>query len=235
MASSTSTAATPVRGRRAVRLSADERERQILATGELLLAERSLHEISVDDLARGAGLSRSAFYFYFASKEQVLLSLLDRLVQEQLADERDSPRNLADDPQGVWRHVLGASFDRWSAHRGVVRATMDARATSTEVREVWSGLLTRFVDRTAAAIEAERARGAAPAGVPARDLAICLNQMNEKVFETMAAGAQPAVKEDATLEALVGVWLAAIYGTTPFAAAAAPAGRPQRNSRSRRA
>lgn len=239
MASSSSTAAAPapapVRRRRPERVSADEREREILLTAESLLAERPLHEISVDDLASGAGLSRSAFYFYFASKEQVLLSLLDRLVEDQLVEERDAPRNLADDPPGVWRHVLGASFERWSAHRGVLRATMEARATSAEVREVWSRLLERFVDRTTAAIDAERVRGAAPAGVPARDLAICLNLMNEKVFETMAAGAQPAVEEAATLDALVGVWLTAIYGATPFPAAAPPAGRQRRLSRSRHA
>ncbi len=216
-------------------MSADEREREILATAESLLAQRPLHEISVDDLACGAGLSRSAFYFYFASKEQVLLSLLDRLVEDQLIEERDAPRNLADDPPGVWRHVLSASFERWSAHRGVLRATMEARATSAQVREVWGRLLGRFVDRTAAAIDAERVRGAAPAGVPARDLAICLCLMNEKVFEAMAAGAQPAVAEAATLDALVGVWLTAIYGATPFPAAAAQVVRQRRLSRSRHA
>ena len=80
-----------------------------------LLIDRPLHDISVDDLAKGAGLSRPAFYFYFASKEQVLLKLLDRLVEEQLQDERDYPGNLADDPARVWRHVLGASHARWSA------------------------------------------------------------------------------------------------------------------------
>ncbi len=187
-----------------------------MSTAERLLIDRPLHDISVDDLAKGAGLSRPAFYFYFASKEQVLLKLLDRLVEEQLQDERDYPGNLADDPARVWRHILGASLARWTAHRGVVRATMEARTTSAEVQDVWSSLIGRFVDRTAAAIEAERARGAAPAGVPARDLAICLNRMNEKVLETMAGGLAPAVAEDHMLEALVGVWLAAIYGTTPF-------------------
>ncbi len=206
----------PVRGRRAPRISGEERERSILLTAERLLDHRPLHEISVDDLARGAGISRPAFYFYFASKERVLLSLLDRLVQDQLQAERDAPGNLADDPARTWRHVLGSSHARWSAHRGVLRAAMQARTTSTEVREVWRQLLDRFVERTAAAIEAERARGAAPPGLPARDLAICLVRMNEKVFEAMASDAQPTIPEDRTLDALVGVWLSAIYGTTPF-------------------
>ncbi len=209
-------AAPAGRGRRGGRVSGDERERAILRTAEQLLADRPLHDISVDDLARGAGISRPAFYFYFASKEQVLLSLLDHLVHEQLQAEHESPADLAEDPARVWRHVLGSSYARWSAHRGVLRATMEARTTSGEVREVWGRLLGRFVERTTLAIEAERARGAAPPGVPARDLAICLNRMNEKVFETMAGDSQPAVADDHTLDALVGVWLSAIYGSTPF-------------------
>ena len=215
-------AALPGRGRRAARVSAEDRERSILATAEALLDQRSFHDISVDDLARGAGLSRPGFYFYFASKERVLLALLDRLVQAQLQDERAMPWNLSDDPALVWRQVLGASFARWSAHRGVLQAALEARAASAEVRAVWGELLGRFVDRTALAIEAERARGLAPPGLPAHDLALCLNRMNEKLFEALAADLQPGLAEEPLLDALVGVWLAAIYGRTPFAADPTP-------------
>ena len=216
----------PARGRRAARVSAEERERAILLTAETLLRERSFTDISVDDLARGAGLSRPGFYFYFASKEQVLLALLDRLVQSQEQDEDAMGWNFTDDPALVWRQVLGTSFARWSAHRGVLRATLEARATSAEVRDVWGRLLGRFVDRTALAIEAERARGLAPPGLPAHDLAICLNRMNEKVFEALAGDLHPALAEDLLLDALVGVWLSAIYGTTPFSSPASPQERP---------
>ena len=63
-----------LRGRRAVRPSGDDRELAILETAERLLDERSFAEISVDDLAKGAGISRPTFYFYFTSKDAVLLS-----------------------------------------------------------------------------------------------------------------------------------------------------------------
>ena len=36
----------------------------------------------MDDLAKGAGISRPTFYFYFPSKEAVLLTLLDRVIDE---------------------------------------------------------------------------------------------------------------------------------------------------------
>src|SRR6476469_5123050 len=78
------------RGRRSPRVSGEERERAILETLERLLGERSLHEISVDDVARGAGISRPTFYFYFASKEAVLLSLFERMVGEADARRGDA-------------------------------------------------------------------------------------------------------------------------------------------------
>src|SRR4051795_9679696 len=70
------------RSRRPPRPSGDDREQAILTTCERLLAERPVSAISVDDLARGAGISRPTFYFYFRSKDAVLLTLLDRVIAE---------------------------------------------------------------------------------------------------------------------------------------------------------
>ncbi|MGE0068455.1 MAG: TetR/AcrR family transcriptional regulator, partial [Solirubrobacterales bacterium] len=73
------------RGRRSTRASGDERERAILGTAERLLEERPLSEISVADLAAGAGISRPSFYFYFPSRDAVLMTLVDRMVAESAA------------------------------------------------------------------------------------------------------------------------------------------------------
>jgi AcrR family transcriptional regulator len=70
------------RGRRVARPSGDERELAILQTATRLLDERPIHEISVDDLAKGAGISRPIFYFYFPSKDAVLMGLIERVIVE---------------------------------------------------------------------------------------------------------------------------------------------------------
>ncbi|MGO8962516.1 MAG: TetR/AcrR family transcriptional regulator, partial [Mycobacterium sp.] len=70
------------RGRRSARPSGDDRELAILTTAERLLEQRPLTDISVDDLAKGAGLSRPTFYFYFPSKDAVLLTLCERVIVE---------------------------------------------------------------------------------------------------------------------------------------------------------
>jgi AcrR family transcriptional regulator len=208
--------AGPSRGRRVRRASGDDRERAILETAEHLLADRSLHEISVDDLARGAGISRPTFYFYFPSKQAVLLTLMDRVVEE--ARRGIELERIAQDPVGTLRGGLAAIHATFRAHRAVTLAAVAARADSPEVRGLWARVMDRFVEETAAAIEAERARGAALPGVPARDLATALNWMNERVLQATFEGDAPAIGEDAVLDTLAEVWLRAIYGTTEPAA-----------------
>jgi TetR/AcrR family transcriptional regulator, ethionamide resistance regulator len=207
----------PARGRRVRRSSGDDRERAILETAERLLEERPLHEISVDDLARGAGISRPTFYFYFASKEAVLLTLLDRMVEEARASRGDALERFAEDPPHWLRQGITAIYETFRAHRAVALAAADARVTSAEVRELWSGVMEGFVHETVAAIEAERARGAAPQGLPASDLAIALNSMNERVLHATFAKEAPAVEEENVIDSLVAVWLSAIYGTATSA------------------
>ncbi|MGY1692527.1 TetR/AcrR family transcriptional regulator [Geodermatophilus sp. SYSU D01105] len=205
-------AAVPGRGRRARRPSGDDRERALLATAERLLGERPLAEISVDDLARGAGISRPTFYFYFASKEAVVLALLDRVVAEARELRAAALAGTADDARAGWRAALVAVRDTFRAHRALTAAATELLAGSAEVRELWSQVMEGFVAETAAAIEAERARGAAPAGPPARDLAVALNWMNERVIQVTLGGHRPAVAEDDLIDVLLTVWLRTIYG-----------------------
>ena len=206
------TQAPPNRGRRARRTTGDDREQAILATAERLLEERPLHEISVDDLARGAGISRPTFYFYFESKAAVLLTLLDRMVEEARANRGEAVERFAEDPPRWLRHAITAIYETFRAHRAVSVAGADARATSAEVRNLWARVMEGFVVETTAAIEAERARGAAPDGVPARDLAIALNSMNERVLQATFAGHPPAIDEEHVVDVMLSVWLGAIYG-----------------------
>ena len=209
------TAARTVRGRRAARPTGDDREHAILATAEQLLGERALRDISIDDLAKGAGISRPTFYFYFRSKEAVLLALLDRVVHEADAAATAVPDTaLAADPARFWREVLSAFYRTFRDHRPVALAAAEARWTNDEVRDLWSSVMAAWTDRAAAAIESERARGAAPPGLPARDLAIALSAMNERSMHALLAGDEPALAEADVVTVLHTIWLNAIYRTT---------------------
>jgi AcrR family transcriptional regulator len=208
----TASSTRPARGRRSSRPSGDDREQAILATAERLLEERALADISVDDLAKGAGISRPTFYFYFPSKEAVLLTLLEPMIARADAEFDRAMQRPPADPRRVCRNVIKAFFTAFSSHRAVARAGAEALASSPEVRAVWSGFMQKWIDQTAAVISAERARGAAPETIPAADLATSLNQMNERTMMAALSAETPSVDPDRVVDTLTHIWVSSIYG-----------------------
>ena len=201
-----------LRGRRSLRPSGDDREQAILATAKRLLEERSLADISVDDLAKGAGLSRPTFYFYFKSKEAVLLSLLVPVIARADSEFDGAVQRLPADPRRVWRNGINAFFVAFHSHPALARAATEALATSSELRTMWSGFMQKWIDHTASLITAERERGAAPETIPAADLATSLNQMNERTMMAALSAENPAVDVDRVVDTLTHIWVSSIYG-----------------------
>jgi AcrR family transcriptional regulator len=202
------------RGRRSARPSGDDREQAILATARRLLEEKQFAAISIDDLAKGAGLSRPTFYFYFPSKEAVLLTLLEPLIQ-RASTGFARVEELKQNPRKAFQVGIHTFFDAFASHPVMARAAAQALSTSPEVRALWTGYMQRWIDQTAALITAERERGAAPDTIPARDLATVLNQMNERAMVAALSGEAGAVPAEQMVETLAHVWMTSIYGTTP--------------------
>lgn len=202
-------------GRRTSRPSGDDRELAIRNTAERLLEQRPLADISVDDLAKGAGISRPTFYFYFKSKDAVLLSLLEPMIAQADAEFDGAVHRLPADPRRVWRSGIKAFFTAFDSHRAIARAGTEALAASTEFRAIWNGFMQKWITQTAAMITAERDRGAAPHTIPARDLATSLNQMNERAIMATLSDEQPAVTRDRLVDTLAHIWVNSIYGAAP--------------------
>ena len=78
------------------RLSTDARREQLLASGARLLAERPHDEVSIEEIARAAGVSKGLLYHYFRSKEEVLETIFREtwgvlVVETQRIEESDAP------------------------------------------------------------------------------------------------------------------------------------------------
>ena len=209
------TTASPSRGRRAARPSGDERQQAILDTAARLIQQRSFADISVDDLAKGAGISRPTFYFYFASKEAVLLSLMDPLITRADTGFDAAMDTMPNEPHEAIRRGIEIFFSSFGSHPATARAGAEAVNSSPEFRAIWAGLMQKWIGLTAALINAERQRGAAPETLPALDLATSLNLMNEKMMMATLADDRPSVEHDRVVETLTHIWLTSIYGDTP--------------------
>ena len=61
------------------RLDPEQRRRQILDAANALFAERAYDEVSIEDIASAAGVTRGLVHHYFGGRKDVYIALLERL------------------------------------------------------------------------------------------------------------------------------------------------------------
>lgn len=186
----------------------DRRRTALLEALDHHLRDSSLDSINIADISRSAGVTRSAFYFYFDNKASAVAALMEEMYDES-ADAAALLRGDGTPAERVERMVR-ALFEAWERHEHLYRAMYDARATSTTVRELWDNDRESFVPVVAEVIESERAAGAAPAGADAAHLASVLLELNDRMLERLALGG-PLGREE-MVDAVVAVWVRTIYG-----------------------
>ncbi len=190
----------------------DERRSALLeALDHHLQGDSSLDAINIADISRRAGVTRSAFYFYFDNKAAAVAALMD-----EMYDDGFGAAELIGG-SGAMRErtatAIRAIFTTWGRRTHIYRAMLDARSSSPAVREQWAASQRSFVDVVTALIEDERAAGLAPSGVDSGSIATALLDLNDRTLERLVRSDED-FDWDQHLEAVVHVWLASIYGST---------------------
>lgn len=77
------------------RLDVDARRAQLIALGLEVFSGRAYDEVSIDEIARSAGISKGLLYHYFSTKRGFYVAAIReaarRLVEETRTDPNDSP------------------------------------------------------------------------------------------------------------------------------------------------
>jgi AcrR family transcriptional regulator len=73
------------------RLDVEERRKQLVALGIELFAERTYDDVSIDELAHAAGISKGLLYHYFPTKRDFYIATVKQAAQE-LLDRTRRPR-----------------------------------------------------------------------------------------------------------------------------------------------
>jgi TetR/AcrR family transcriptional regulator, ethionamide resistance regulator len=202
------------RGRRRGPRKGDLREAAIVDTMERLLAERPFSSLSIDELAQGAGISRSTFYFYFDSREAVLRALSDRLAGLVFEASESWLRRGDESPEEALRRAVAGYVQLWEAHGPVLQAIATSCVADPELMAFWSGAGERFVTVAAKQIRRERDAGLALPGPPsAEELALVLSAMSERVCYGASQRNLSTTARAKLADALAAVWYRAIYGT----------------------
>ncbi|MBO3676984.1 TetR/AcrR family transcriptional regulator [Streptomyces violaceusniger] len=122
----------------------DLREQALLDAAEALLEHTSLEELTVEAIAKGAGISRGSLYFYFGNKHEVLAALVERTMRTIRAAADSTAQDAASPPVDVMERAVHGVERVWREHGTVMRAAVDYSALHPVVGSAWNDTVDAF-------------------------------------------------------------------------------------------
>ena len=90
----------------------------ILDAATRVFAERGFFAAQVADIARRAGIAAGTVYLYFRSKDDLLITLFDRTMQEAIREAREALATI-DDPADRLRRIARLHLERLGRDRNL--------------------------------------------------------------------------------------------------------------------
>jgi AcrR family transcriptional regulator len=176
----------------------------VLEATEALLSEgASYADLNIERIATRAGISRTAFYFYFSDKRELLMRLtgeVSALLYEQ-ADIWFSGEGDPGDEVSTALQNIAALYDE---HGVLLRAIVEVSTYDEEVAAYWRELLGRFASASLRRIE----EGGVATDPAATAFALCW--MTERtLYQHLVQESAPPVED--LVEALSAIWTRAVY------------------------
>ena len=206
---------------RRLRRAPEEARAEILLAAEAALQDVELSALTVELLMERTGMTRSSFYHYFKSLDDIAIALFERIEAEVSGavdswlsvDERTlNPAPDPDhDPRAATVESLTRMFEVWRRHATLMRAMEHAAGRSGAAYDQWRGrVVDGYIARTADFIRAQVAAGRSQVSDP-EAIANALILMNVAVATDQALRDESASPEQ--LGATVGaIWNATLYG-----------------------
>ena len=194
-----------------IRRLPDEARREILDAAEGLLNERPFRELTVDDLMARTSMTRSSFYHYFRSLDEVAIALMRRVQGEMM--EAAAPwleAGYEGDPALAVSRGIHETAVIFARHGVVLAAIHEASFHHEAVQREWrNGVLQDWIRAIAAQLRAQRERGVTRVADP-EEMARALLLMNTAVL-VERLGKRPPDSPEAVAEILAEIWTGALY------------------------
>jgi TetR/AcrR family transcriptional regulator, ethionamide resistance regulator len=188
----------------------------ILDATERLLRERPLRQLSVADIIDAAGVSRTSFYAYFASKTAVIAECLREVMGQVMVAVRPFHAQSDGDAEAAIRLSLRQWVEVCRTHGALLRTVSEEWPHDAEIRALWFETLETVTAGTARVLRSARQSGQAPAGADPRALAACLMWGYERVLHVALVGDAVGLPDlDAIVEPLAQMMVGGLYGQPP--------------------
>lgn len=187
---------------------APARTKLFAAVNALVAERRPYAELTVEEIARRAGLSRATFYLHFRDKRELLLAFAESVTQPLLARLGELRLSDASPSRDGLAETLQRALALAREHASAYQALLEASTYDQAVAAVWRELNEQFIDAVAARVEVHGT--ASP--VPPRAVALALVSMIvESCFRQVSY--ETGVGDGELAEALALVWYRGAYGT----------------------
>lgn len=194
-----------------LRRSPENARAEILAAAESALRDLDFHSLTVETLMERTGMTRSLFYHYFKSLDEIVIALFER-VEAEVSGAVDGWLEKEDevDPRANTIEHLTRMYEVWREHANLMRAMEQAAGRSKEAYARWQHqVVESYIDKTEAFIRRQIALGRSQVEDP-RGVAQVLILMNLAVATDQINRPEP--ETPARLGTIVGhVWNAAVY------------------------
>jgi AcrR family transcriptional regulator len=132
--------------RRRIRLENDQRRAQLLALAKRAFSDRAYDDVSIDDLARVAKISKGLLYHYFPTKRDLYVAGLGEIADELVEAVTRIPEGLA--PIDRVRSSVDAYLEHITRHsRAFVALMRGGIGSDPDVAAVIEGVRTRLFDK----------------------------------------------------------------------------------------
>jgi AcrR family transcriptional regulator len=145
-------------GRR--RLSPDARRAELLRAGERVFTEKAFDEVSIEDIAAAAGVSKNLLYHYFAGKRELYVATI-RAAAEQMLTRTEPDLRLA--PIERLRRSIDYHLRHADEHAAGYIKLVRAAGSDTEIAAIVADAHRRVVARIIASLPLDGATP--PAGL----------------------------------------------------------------------
>ncbi|MGP4086621.1 TetR/AcrR family transcriptional regulator [Streptomyces sp. KR55] len=182
-------------------------EKRILAViEECLRGGVTYTELSVEQIAHAAGISRSTFYLYFRDKVDVLLRLSGSLKKESYAIAASWRPTGPDGGLDGLARTYELILRHYREHAALLAAINEVAAYDPLVREAWTADQDRFIDNLVTVLQEEQRAGRTPADIDPELAARVIVQGGGQVIAQQVAGGDGSDDAVVARELARGYW-----------------------------
>lgn len=189
--------------------------RRLLDAAHQLLEERGWSDISLEEIAAGAQVARTAFYRYFEDRQHLLNAMLEDVGLElgHVGDPWMSGSANSGDSIAELQQSLAGLTEIFVEHGRLLQAISDTARIDPDMSERYQALADRLIAATADRIEKDVAAGRSQVEEP-REVARALTWMNER-YLLASFGQAPLADPARVTRALTAIWVSTLYGSPP--------------------